>query len=86
MKIRWSAIGGVIILCIVGCAPIPIPAFFASPTPPPTQVPLPTRVAIAVPTPTIANLVPPGDSEAAAMLADFIDAISKGNVNGALTY
>lgn len=87
MNIRLSAIGlSLALLCIVGCAPIPIPAFFASPTPPPTQVPLPTRVAIAVPTPTLANLVPPGDSEAAMILTDFIDAISKGNVNGALTY
>lgn len=86
MNIRLSAIGCLLILSSVACSPVRIPTFFASPTPPPTPVPLPTRVAIAVPTPTIANLIPPGDSEAATMLADFIDAISKGNVNGALTY
>lgn len=89
MRIRMSALGwlSLAMLCAVGCSRVSVPALFASPTPPPTPVPLPTRVAIAVPTPTSANLVPPGNtSEAAVMLADFIDAVSKSNVNGALTF
>ena len=69
-----------------GCSMSPMPSIFNTPTSLPTQVPLPTRVAVAVPTPTL-NLVPPGDtSEAAAMLKDFIAAVAKGDVNGALTY
>jgi hypothetical protein len=71
---------------IAGCSRIPVPSIFGTPTPLPTQVPLPTRVAVAAPTPTL-NLIPPGDtSEAAAMLKDFITAVAKNNVAGALTY
>lgn len=70
-----------------GCSRVSVP-LLVNPTPPqlPTQVPLPPRVAVAVPTPTL-NLIPPGDNtEAAVMLQDFIVAVTKGDVNGALTY
>jgi hypothetical protein len=69
-----------------GCSRIAVPSIFGSPTPLPTQVPLPTSIAVAVPTPTL-NLIPPGDgSEAVVMLQDFIVAVGKGDVTGALTY
>jgi len=79
---------GLLAVLAVGCSGVSVPSLFNNtPTPPPTQVPLPTRIAIAVPTPTVANLFPAGDStDAAVMLKDFIDAVSKGNTARALTF
>ena len=86
MKLRTGLLLLMVVFAI-GCSRVSVPLLSdATPMSLPTQVPLPTRVAVAVPTPTL-NLVPPGDtSEAAAMLKDFIAAVAKGDVNGALTY
>ena len=84
---RWlSAFGLFITLLAVGCSGASVPsAFNQTATPPPTQVPLPTRVAVAVP--TVPNLISPGDnSEAAQMLQDFYQAISQGDVSGAMSF
>lgn len=85
---RWLFALGVISVMefMVGCSGVPLPSVFnKTSTPLPTQVPMPTRMAIAVP--TVSNLVPTGDnSEAAQMLRDFIQAVSTGDVNGAMTY
>ncbi len=71
----------------VDCSRVAVPLLVnPTATPLPTQVPLPTRVTVVAPTPTL-NLIPPGDSsEAATMLKDFIAAVARGDVNGALTY
>jgi hypothetical protein len=71
----------------IGCSKISVPLIFSpTPTLPPTQVSIPTLIVVAVPSPTL-NLVPPGDNaEAAVMLKDFVEAVSRGNVDGALTY
>jgi len=75
-----------VMVLAVGCSGVSLPSVFSkTPTPLPTQVPLPTRVAIAVP--TVPNLVPAGDnSEAAQMLNNFIQAVSTGDVDEAMTY
>lgn len=77
----------VMVVLGIGCSRVAVP-LLVNPTPtlPPTQVPLPTRVAIAAPTPTLYLIAPGDNSEARVMLQDFIVALSKGDVNGALTY
>lgn len=87
-RIGLSALGLMLAVLCASCSTPSIPIIIANtPTPLPTQVPLPTRVAIAVPTPTVANLIPPGDtSEATTMLSDFIEAVTTGDIEGALSY
>ena len=90
MRLQTRSLIGLLFVMAVfasGCSRVSVP-LLVNPTPTqlPTQFPIPTRVAVAVPTPTL-NLIPPGDnSEAAVMLQDFIVAVTKGDVNGALTY
>ena len=85
---RWLFALGLVsmMMLAVGCSGVSLPSVFnKTPTALPTQVPMPTRVAVAVP--TVPNLIPSGDnSEAAQMLKDFIQAVSTGDVDGAMTY
>jgi hypothetical protein len=87
-RVGLSALALMLSILVASCSNVSVPIVLANtPTRPPTQVPLPTRVAVAVPTPTIANLIPPGDtSEAVTMLNDFIEAVTKGDIDGALSY
>ena len=87
-RVGLSALGLMLSLLVASCSNVSVPIVLTNtPTRLPTQVPLPTRVAVAVPTPTIANLIPPGDtSEATTMLTDFIEAITTGDIDGALSY
>ena len=88
MRKLLFAFGLLASIVLASCSLSPLPAIFNNtPTPPPTQVPLPTRVAIPVPTPTVANLWLANDtSEAGQMLKDFIEAVTTGNLEGALSY
>jgi hypothetical protein len=91
MKMRKQLfVIGVLVLATLfgaGCAKVPVPSAFATPTLPPTQIPLPTRFAVAVATPVVINQVPASDqSEATTMLVDFIKTIAASNVDMGLTY
>lgn len=85
----WLTALGLLWLAVwtTSCSGVSVQSVFnKTPTPPPTQVQLPTRIAVAVPT-DVPNLIPAGDnSEAVQMLNDFVQAVSLGDLSGAMTY